>query len=389
MDKSLSVRLVPHRIIPDKEHFIVEHLPSGEFYEMPLPAIDGMKALANGISPEQVELELINRYPNEEIDISDFLDQLKLMGFLVDQGDEFDWDIGSESSTISSSRIGQFLFHRRAITVYVILFCVNIVYFISRSDLFPQPRDLFPFHSMMLNIIVSFVVSVSLLAIHESGHVIAARSYGITSTVRLGHRLFLPVIETQMPTIWRLPRGKRNIPLLAGLFMDHTILFMSISVLFFVPSLSETITGILGMIVLQLIMMSLYQCMFFMKTDLYYLFQNVSGCYNLLENAEGWLKEKLPFFQLENTTVIYDEERNIVRGYAVFYILGLFASAAIFVFYVIPQFMYSFAISFDRLINPTPNSMKADAILFFVQFAVFTGLLIYSWSKKLTLVRQS
>lgn len=387
-EKLAAIRLVPHRIIPDKDHYIVEHLQTGEFYEMPRPAVEAMEALAKGTPAEQIEFELINKYPDEEINIMDFLNQLEDMGFLVNEessffaGNELDPNVVGKASNISSSKIGQFLFHRRVIPVYVALLCVNIVFFISRPDLFPQPHDLFPFDSMVLNIIVSVVVSVTLLAIHESGHVIAARAYGLTSSIRLGHRLFLPVIETQMTTIWRLPRGRRNIPLLAGLFMDHTLLFMSISVLVFVPSLSVTITGILGMIILQLIMLSFYQCMFFMKTDLYYLLQNVSGSYNLLENAEGWLKEKLPFIGLPNTTVIYDKERNIVRGYAVFYIFGLLASSAVLVFYVIPQLMYSFAVSFDRLMYPNSASMKADAILFFAQFAVIASLLIYSWSKK-------
>ncbi|MEX2415667.1 MAG: hypothetical protein WD424_05945 [Paenibacillaceae bacterium] len=382
-----AIRLVLHRIVKDKDHYIVEQLLTGEFFEMPQPAVEAMEALVKGIPPEQIELELINKYPDEEINMMDFLTQLGEMGFLVkdDQdslfaGSEFDLDI--EASITTHSIIGRFLFSKQVIPVYAILVCVNILFFFSRPDLFPQPRDLFPFELMMLNIIVSLVVSVTLLAIHESGHVIAARTYGLTTSIRLGHRLFLPVIETQMPTIWRLPRGRRNIPLLAGLFMDHTLLFISISILVFVPSLSEIITGILGMIVLQLVMMSLYQCMVFMKTDLYYLLQNVSGSYNLLENAEGWLKEKLPFIRRENTTVIYDKERNIVRGYAMFYMFGLFASGTVFVFYVIPQLTYSFAISFDRLINPYSTSMKVDAILFFAQFAVFAGLLTYSWGKK-------
>ncbi|MEX1029596.1 MAG: hypothetical protein WDZ91_06070 [Paenibacillaceae bacterium] len=387
----LVLKLVPHRITSDKDHYIVEHLSTGEFYEMPRPAIEAMEALGKGTPPEQIELDLIKKYPDEEINMMDFLSQLKDMGFLVDDEDEFSYKGNEleqkkdrEAVIVIGSRIGQFLFRRQVIPVYGVLFCVNIVYFICRPDLFPQPRDLFPFHSMVLSIVVSLIASVTLLAIHESGHVIAARTSGLSSSIRIGHRLLLPVIETQMLTIWRLPRGRRNIPLLAGLFVDHTILFTSLSVLIFVPSLSPTLQGILGMVVLQLILMSLYQCMFFMKTDLYYLIQNASGSYNLLENAEGWLKEKLPFVQRQKTTVIYEKERNIVRGYAMFYILGLLFSAVVFVFYVIPQFMYSFAISFDRLMNPSPTSMKADAIIFFAQFIVYVGVLMFSWSKKFT-----
>jgi len=383
-----TIRLAPHRIVFEKTQYIVEHLVSGEFFEMPQPAVEAIESLAKGIPLNQIEQELLIKYPDEDINIVDFLAQLEDMGFLITEKEysiysenELDLKI-EEYSTSKSSRIGKLFFRNQVMPVYAILFCANIVFFISNPGLFPQPRDLFPFDSMVLNIIVSMVVSVILLAIHEVGHVLAARAYGLKTNVRLGHRLILPVIETQMPSIWRLPRNSRNIPLLAGLIVDHTILFLSLVILSFVPSLSVIITGIFGLIVLQLIMMSIYQCMFFMKTDLYYILQNVTGSYNLLENTEGLLKEKIPFIRQKNTTVIYDKERNIVRGYAVIYIFGMLASGLILVFYVIPQLMYSFTISFDRLLLQTSLSLRLDAILFFAQFVIFAGVLLYSWSRK-------
>jgi putative peptide zinc metalloprotease protein len=394
-DGNLTIRLAPHRIIPDKEHYIVEHLLTGEFYEMPRPAVDALEAFAKGIPPEQVELDLINKYPDEEIDMMDFLSQLNEMGFLISENemlrevDEFDRNNVNNSLIYHYSRISQLLFHKRVIPIYVVFLCANILFFVWRPDLFPRPLDLFPFDSMVMNIVVSLMVSMALLAIHENGHVLAARAFGLTTTVRLNHRLFLIVLETEMPTIWRLPRNKRNIPLLAGLFMEHTLLILSLFTLTFVPSLTPAIVGILGVIVLHLVMMSIYQCMFFMKTDLYYVFQNVSGSYNLLENAGGWLKDKIPFIRPKNTSIMYDKDRNVVRGYAVFYACGLVASGAVVVFYIIPQFVFAFTTSFDRLIYPTSTAMKTDAILFFAQFSVILGLLAYSWSKKFMRTRRS
>jgi hypothetical protein len=62
--------------------------------------------------------------------------------------------------------------------------------------------------------------------------------------------------------------------------------------------------------------------------------------------------------------------------------LGLLSSAMIFIFYAIPQLIYSFTISFERLIHSSPLTTKADAIVFFAQFIIYAGLLLYSWSKK-------
>ena len=232
-NKNMHVKMNPYRIILDKKRYIVEHLQNGEFYEMPRPAAEALEALASGVPPEQVELELIKKYPNEDIDMEDFLNQLNEMGFLVDEGDSVNVDEESHQNieiknSIYSSKIGRFLFHMWIIPIYVIMMCASGFVFILHPELFPQPRDLFPFDSMMLNIIVSMIISSTLLAIHESGHVLAAKAYGLPGKIRIGHRLFLVVLETEMPTIWRLPRGIRNIPLLAGLCMDHTILFLSL-----------------------------------------------------------------------------------------------------------------------------------------------------------------
>jgi putative peptide zinc metalloprotease protein len=311
------------------------------------------------------------------------------MGFLIDDSDEYVFAADKhneimvdEPSNRSYSKIGEIIFHKHVIPIYVLIICLNFLFFMFRSDLFPHSRDLFPFQSMVLNILISLMISVLLLVVHESGHVIAARAYGIIPSVRVGHRLFLPVIETQMPTIWRLPRRRRNTPILAGLFMDHTVLCASLFTLTFIPSISAIVSGILGLIILQLVMMSLYQCMFFMKTDLYYLIQNVTGCYNLLESSVGWLKSKLPFIRNQNSTITYEKERNMVRAYAIFYIIGLFSCAIIFIFYVVPQLIYSFSISLERLVNPSSATSKADAIIFFAQFIVYAVLLFYSWRKK-------
>ncbi len=387
-NKDVIVSLVPHRIIPDKDNYIVEHLLNGEFYEMPRLAIEAIEQLSKGNSLNQVEHKLICRYPDEEIDMEDFFKQLQEMDFItrdnnsLASGGEFDSIIEPGNLHTSSSKIGQLLFHMHVIPIYGIILCANIFFFIFVPDLFPHPHDLFPFDSIVADIVISMLISIVLLTVHESGHVLAARVYGLEAKVRLGHRLLLIVLETDMPRIWSLPRTKRNIPLLAGLCIDHTLLLLTLSLLTFVPLPSSTLEAILEIVVLQLFMMSIYQCLFFMKTDLYYVFQNVSGCYNLLENTEGWLKAKIPFLRLKNTAVIYEKERNIVRGYAVFYIIGLFASGAIFVFYVIPQLIYSFTISFDHLIHSPSSSMKIDAILFFIQFVIIAGILLYSWFKK-------
>lgn len=55
-----------------------------------------------------------------------------------------------------------------------------------------------------------------------------------------------------------------------------------------------------------------------MKTDLYYIFENVTGgCYTM-ENGKNFMSKWLPFLKKEQYTTTFSGEKKIVKVYAVF-----------------------------------------------------------------------
>ncbi|MFL6559120.1 MAG: hypothetical protein ACJ8MO_23750, partial [Bacillus sp. (in: firmicutes)] len=72
--------LVPVNIRKDKKHYIVEDIALGEFYEMPRVCIDAIHLINNGGSIEEIERVLKDKYPNDEVDMLDFAEQLLIMG---------------------------------------------------------------------------------------------------------------------------------------------------------------------------------------------------------------------------------------------------------------------------------------------------------------------
>src|SRR5579875_1894559 len=111
----------------------------------------------------------------------------------------------------------------------------------------------------------------------------------------VGHRLFLVVFETDLSAAWKLPSKKRNVLYLAGLCFDTSLLFLALAGQLVFPDNSPVFTGILRMVVLDTFIRMVYQCCVYMKTDLYYVLENSTGCYNLMENAQQYISKLIPF----------------------------------------------------------------------------------------------
>jgi putative peptide zinc metalloprotease protein len=134
--------------------------------------------------------------------------------------------------------------------------------------------------------------------------------------------------------------------------------------------------------VFDIVIKMLYQCCFYMKTDLYYVFENVTGCYNLMENAQWWLKKRLPFLRAEGKGDVFAGEERIIRYYSLFYAAGVFITLAIFIFYILPQTIHSYMRSLANLSNPVNSPYFWDGVTFLVLSTLMIGLLLYSLAKK-------
>ena len=74
LDSYLS--LVPIEIRKDKKRFIIEDQISGDFYEMPEVCIDAIQLMNRGEQLGKIERELKGKYPQEEVDLLNFAEQL-------------------------------------------------------------------------------------------------------------------------------------------------------------------------------------------------------------------------------------------------------------------------------------------------------------------------
>ncbi|HYK73884.1 MAG TPA: hypothetical protein VEV44_12305 [Pseudoneobacillus sp.] len=377
------VKLNPFLVQKDKKNLIIEDLTTGEFYEMPEVCVAAIEKINEGLSLKEIENELKIKYPNEDVDLIAFMQQLlelqmvhELDGHIIETT-----NIQSEQLGFSwiSPKIGKLFFNRYANIGYFILFVINIVLFIINPPLFPHFTDLFIFESMTMNMILWFLVGGVLILIHEFGHILAIRQHGFPTKLEVGHRLFLIVFETDLSLAWKLPPKKRNILYLAGLSFDIVLIFFSLFIQLLYPDAPSIVIAILKFIVLDVAIRILYQCCIYMKTDLYYVFENMTSCYNLMENAKEYVKNLLGN---KRNSILFKEEKNMILLYGVLYMIGTGLSLALFVFYYIPQLVLFIRKVFPGMTEPINSLSFWDSSLVIVQIFIALSILIFSWRKK-------
>ncbi len=389
MDISLSSRLdlVPTEIRQDKKHYIVEDKASGEFYEMPEICIDAINLIHTGMQLGDIERGLKEKYPDEDVDVVDFAKQLLEMQLITEiDGVKVEiQEMKKESLGFMwiSPKLGKFFFNKAAYFVYGALFLINVLFFIWKPSLFPHYKDLFIFNLMALNIPAWLILSFCLVLIHEYGHVLALRAHNLPTKLEIGHRLFIVVFETDMSSVWQLPSKDRNVLYLAGLCFDTVILFFALSSQLIFANGSGIFLNIMNVVVLTTFIRMVYQLGVYMKTDLYYVFENVSGCYNLMENAQQMIRKWLPFrVAASQNEVVFEEEKKTVFFYSIFYFAGVFLTISLFVFYYIPQLMFALKKSLPGFLEGPDSLPFWDAVLFVLQILIGLMLLLYSWRKK-------
>ncbi|MUK87501.1 peptidase [Ornithinibacillus sp. L9] len=383
-----KLSLYPLQIRQDKKHYIVEDNQSGEFFEMPKVCIDALEMIKDGKTIGEIEQSLRKVYPTEEVELIPFAEQLIDLGLVKEIDGQ---KVGKEKKNQSPTglqwipvRLGQFFFNKIASKLYLVFFLTNIFLLFSNPTLLPSYRDIFVFDSMMLNIVTYMTVSLVLIMIHEFGHILAIRAHGLPAKLDIGHRLFFVVFETDLTPAWKLSPKQRNRLYFAGMSFEQIILFFAFMITLVLTDSHLLIQGIIGIIIFDLFIKFIYQCCFYMKTDLYYVVENVTGCYNLMESGKQMLRKWLPVRKSapSTTEVLLDNETKIVRYYSVFYLCGIILMSGLFIFYFLPQALYAISRSLNHLVTyPTSNPYFWDGIAFLTQMIVMLGLLGFAWVK--------
>ncbi|MEC3920366.1 hypothetical protein [Nocardia sp. CDC160] len=203
-----------------------------------------------------------------------------------------------------------------------------------------QPSLIPSFHEMLWSPRGSAVLALSagagwsLVYVHELAHLITARAAGVHARIRLSTRLQFLVAETDISGIEFAPRRHRLTAYLAGMATNLTV--AAVAILIQATTNSATAAHRVLAAITVIALMSLpFECMVFMRTDVYYVLQDVLACRNLYGDGTAYVRylgNRVRHFLSGSTTRtvdpsfgLPDHERQAVRIYSVVVIVGTVA----------------------------------------------------------------
>jgi len=305
-------------------------------------AAEVIRRLESGATPREVASWYRAAY-GESIDVGDVVAALVELG-LVRSADE-------EPSTVAPvrwRRLGAGLFSPPAWIAYAGLVAWAAVATVRRPDLLPSYRHmLFTDYYAVISLVI-IVTAIPQLLLHEGFHALAGRRLGLRSRLRLGRRLNFLVFETSMDGLVGVPRGKRYLPILAGMLADLLV----VAGLTIAADLSREPGGSLSLggriclaIALGTWLRIAWQFFFYLRTDLYVLISTVLRCVDLDATAKRLLRNRVNRVlgrheRLVDESSWHPTDRRVARWYSWLIVVGYSVSLTTFAFAAFPLLVH-------------------------------------------------
>ncbi|GGO62680.1 hypothetical protein [Nonomuraea cavernae] len=285
------VRLRPLTVVEEGDEALVGDPATGAFVAM--PAVGGVviSALLRGATEEEAAAEA-EAFAGEPVDVPSFMATLAELGFVDDRPDVQLRVVRTAPIQMRrwmggvSRRVARPFFGRVAWACYTALALFCLAVFAASPSLFPSPaQDAFLLDDVGLSALLLMPFVLASTALHECGHWLAARAIGIESRFGVDRRMMLLVLETDLSQMWTVPRRRRYGPLLGGMAVDVVLLSLLLGARLLIRqgvwSPAPVVDATLAVWVFVKLAGLLWQCMVFLRTDLYAVLVNALGCRDL------------------------------------------------------------------------------------------------------------
>ncbi len=357
---------------PDGDEVTVGRMDEGTFIVVPADAAELLHRLIEGMTRAEAAAWYRRTY-HEEIDVAEFITDLGELGFLRTPSEQE--AVAGPEQPVRWARLGRAVFSPVGAVLYLALLAAGAVAMLRSPDLAPTYHQLFFSHYMSLVVVTMYVGQLPLVLLHEAAHALAGRRLGVPSRLTIGRRLYYVVFLTSMNGLVAVPRRKRYLPMLAGMLTDVGVL----AALTLVgaatrradggfPAVGAIALGLAYMTVLRL----LWQCWFFLQTDVYYLIVTVLGCLDLQNTAKQLLSNQ--WNTLLRRPVRHDpagwhpRDHQVARWYSVLIVAGYAFSLGTLLIGLLPAAARMIGTVVVRLSGhgPQGGAGLADSVLFLV-----------------------
>jgi hypothetical protein len=198
---------------------------------------------------------------------------------------------------------------------------------------------------------------------------------GLRSKLSIGRRLYYVVFQTTMDGLVTVPRRKRVLPILAGVYADFAIL-ASLSLFAAALRRSDGSFPWPAAVALALAYMTLlrvvWQCFFFLQTDFYYLIVTALGYVDLQTTAKQLLSNRTR--RLTGRPAQFDpqswhpRDRQGARWYSILIVLGYSFAIITLVTGLVPVAIKVFSQALGRFVGHGSDGSLGlvDSVVFLI-----------------------
>jgi hypothetical protein len=373
------VRLQPLTYVDDGDGVMVGRPDTGSYGVFPREGADLIRSLAAGDTLEAGAQQWHDQ-TGQTLDVPDFLDILDDLGFVVGPD-----DVRVDPLSVRWRRLAQALFSPPAWLAYGTVLVAGLAAMVLDPSLRPNYRNVFFTTHISVIPIALALGQFPFLLLHEGFHALAARRLGLPSTLGIGRRFYYLVAETRLNSLYSVPRAQRYLPFFAGSLIDAvgvaglTVLSAAGRHWGAPPWLSGLALAFAFSSVLRL----LWQGLFYLETDVYFVINTASGCTDLHGAAKhrirSWLAGVLGRPARPGAEDWSDRDRAAARWYAPLMVAGYSFSLGMLVFVAVPTAVRFWTTVVHRLDGSQPRTVGSliDTFVFMLTALAELGLLAY------------
>ncbi|WP_354645361.1 hypothetical protein [Kitasatospora camelliae] len=220
-----------------------------------------------------------------------------------------------------------------------------------------------------------------LLFLHELAHLLTARAAGVPGTVRFGTRLQFLVLQTDVSGVWQCDRRTRITVYLSGIVLDLALAGGCV-----LMTAAGGPRRLLAVVVLTKLVGVATELLVFMRTDVYFLLQDLLGCRNLYRDATAYARHLTRRLLTRSgphpLTGLPPAERRAVRCYALLMVAGSAASLALGWLVLTRVTLVLLGRALGTLAAPPDLAAVADAVTTVVVLTGLQGLWVAAWWRR-------
>ena len=326
------VRLRPLSARREPDGWVIGRQETGDFIAVPDVAHRVITLLGQDSTVNEVAATL-RAETGTRFAVTDFVAELDELGFVasVDSLARPDRTAARPSLPWLRPAHVRWLLHP-AVPVVVAGFAIaTALVLVLRPALLPSYHVLVWDRHAGLVLAADAAIGWTLVLLHELGHLTSARAVGAPARITFGTRLQFLVAQTDVSGVWSAPRRSRMTVYLAGIAVNVCVAGTCLLVLA-LASPSGVVRSLLAVAVAEALLTLPTQCMVFMRTDLYFVLQDLTRCANLYADGSVYLRylgrrilqRVMPGRELpaDPSGSYPPAQRRAVRGYSVILLAG-------------------------------------------------------------------